>query len=161
MNKRKVKNGEQMKTRLFKINSKEVTYSNGSKGRSYYTKVKLPIAKVESPQNKEDYLLDESGNKKLFDIYVGVKFCKGTKKVLDEMQQKINPNFKEFRFGEVIVSEGYLPFYVYENHRINETKPNGEVVKNAYPKLLVCEVKGIKVSSKETESPEDNTLLED
>lgn len=148
-----------MEEKIYKINSKEVTYSNGTKGISYYTKVQLPIAKVENPVKKEDYLLDESGNKKLFDVYVGVKFCKGTKKVLDEMTQKANPKFKEFRFGEVIVSKGYLPFYVYENHRINETKPNGEIVKNAYPKLLVCEVKGIKVSSKETETPEEYTLL--
>ena len=150
-----------MENKIYKINSKEVTYSNGTKGRSYYTKVQLPIAKVENPQNKVDYLLDESGNKKLFDIYVGVKFCKGTKKVLDEMTQKANPKFKEFRFGEVIVSKGYLPFYVYENHRINELKPDGTEVKNSYPKLLVCEVKGIKVSSKETESPEENTILQD
>lgn len=151
-----------MENKIYKINSKEVTYSNGTKGRSYYTKVQLPIAKVENPQNKEDYFLDESGKKKLFDIYVGVKFCKGTKKVLDEMQQKANPKFKEFRFGEVIVSEGYLPFYVYENHRINEVNAKGETVKNAYPKLLVCEVKGIKVSSKETETPEEEiTVLQD
>lgn len=150
-----------MENKIYKINSKEVTYSNGTKGLSYYTKVQLPIAKVENPQNKEDYLLDESGNKKLFDIYVGVKFCKGTKKVLDEMTQKANPKFKEFKFGEVIVSKGYLPFYVYENHRITEEKQNGEIVKNAYPKLLVCEVKGIKVSSKNVEENKDNTLLED